>query len=54
MQGINDLVGEVTCENEATVAVKLLHSGPERQLDIVSGIVCLIDNNDLVGGTRGQ
>ena len=54
MQRFDDLVNEVTGEDETTVAVELLHSGPERQLHVVSGVVCLIDDNDLVGRSRGQ
>jgi hypothetical protein len=54
MKRFNDLVREVTGKDEATVAVELLHSGPEGQLDIVSGVVCLIDDNDLVSAPRGQ
>ncbi|CAR63281.1 hypothetical protein SRSM4_083 [Synechococcus phage S-RSM4] len=54
VQRFNNLVDEVTGEDEAAVRVKLLYSGPEGQLDIVGGVVCLINDDHLVGGTRGQ
>jgi len=54
MQRFNDLIDEVASEDEAAVAVELLYSGPEGQLDIVGGVVCLINDNDLVGRSRGQ
>ena len=54
MQRFNDLIDEVASEDETTVAMKLLHSGPEGQLNVVSGVVCLVDDDDLVRGTRGQ
>ena len=34
--------------------MELLHSGPEGQLNVVSGVVCLVDDDDLVGRSRGQ
>jgi hypothetical protein len=34
--------------------MELLYSGPQGQLNIVSGVVCLIDDNDLVSASRGQ
>ena len=54
MQWFNNLVNEVASKDETAVAMKLLHSGPEGQLHVVSGVVCLINDDDLVGGTRGQ
>tara|TARA_A200000159_G_C7238447_1_gene303455 strand:- start:51 stop:317 length:267 start_codon:yes stop_codon:yes gene_type:complete len=54
MQWFNDLVREVAGEDEPTVTVELFDSGPQGQLNITSGVVCLIDNNDLVGAARGQ
>jgi hypothetical protein len=54
MKRFNNLVDEVTGEDEAAVAVELLYGGPEGQLDIVSGVVCLVDDDDLVGRPRGQ
>jgi hypothetical protein len=54
MERFNNLVDEVTSEDEAAVAMELLHGGPERELDIVGGVVCLINDNDLVGRPRGQ
>ena len=51
---LNDLIDEVAGKDETTVAMKLLHSGPQGQLHVVSGVVCLVDDNDLVGRSRGQ
>jgi hypothetical protein len=34
--------------------MELLHSGPQGQLNVVGGVVCLVDDDDLVGRPRGQ
>jgi len=54
MQWFNDLVREVAGKDEPTVTVELFDSGPQGQLHVIGGVVCLIDNNDLVGAARGQ
>jgi hypothetical protein len=54
MQWFNDLVRKVAGEDEPTVGVELLNSGPQGQLHVVGGVVCFIDNNDLVGALIGQ
>tara|TARA_X000000950_G_scaffold108544_1_gene136914 strand:+ start:1837 stop:2046 length:210 start_codon:yes stop_codon:yes gene_type:complete len=54
MQWFDDLVREVASEDEPTVAVELFDSGPQGQLHVIGGVVCLIDDNDLVGAARGQ
>ena len=54
MQWFNNLVDEVAGEDEPTIAVELLYCRPQGQLNVVSGVVCLINDDDLVGGTRGQ
>ena len=54
VERFNDLVDEVTGEDEAAVAVELLYGGPEGQLNVVGGVVCLINDDDLVGRPRGQ
>jgi hypothetical protein len=54
MERFNNLVDEVTSEDEAAVAMELLHGGPEGQLHVVGGVVRLVDDDDLVGRPRGQ
>jgi hypothetical protein len=54
MQWFDNLIRKVTGKDEPTVAMELFDSGPQRQLNVVGGVVCLIDNNDLVGAARGQ
>jgi len=54
MQWFNDLVNEVASKDETAVAVKLLYGSSEGQLHVVGGVVCLINDNDLVGRSRGQ
>ena len=54
MQWFNDLVREVAGEDEPTVSMELFDSGPQGQLNVLGGVVCLIDDNDLVGAARGK
>ena len=44
MERFNNLVDEVTSEDEAAVAMELLHGGPQGQLNVVGGVVCLIND----------
>jgi hypothetical protein len=54
MQRFNNFIDEVTSEDKAAVAMELLHSGPKGQLNVVGGVVCLVDDDDLVGRPRSQ
>ncbi len=54
VQRFNDLVLEVAGEDKAAVVVELLYGGSEGQLHVRSGVVCLVNDDDLVGCSRGQ
>ena len=54
VQRFNDLVLEVAGEDESAVVVELLYGGSKGQLHVSSGVVCLIDDDHLVGCSRGQ
>ena len=48
MEGFNDFIFVVACENESAVFLELLNTRSEKELYIGSGIVCLIDDDDFM------
>jgi len=54
MEGIDNLVDEVTGENETAVAMKLFNKCAKRKLNIMSCVVCLINNDNFMFATTRE
>ena len=48
VEGFDDFVLIITGEDESAIPIKLLDIRTEEKLDIVCGVVCLIDDNDFM------
>ena len=54
MEGFNDFVDEVTSKDETAVAMKLFYKCSQRELNIIRGVICFVNNDDFVFATTSQ